>query len=548
MNCVPECTELAASSSQTSKNLADLYVCVFVCVSPRRPVPPQTKIRGMLHTLGLKHEGRDHSGRDDTENIARILQVMLRDNSCPRANKSLDSQGLSGSSSPAESGKVESPQQENGQSPCCEQGQGKSDLKPKDAESPTPTLESTEDLAATEATNAKAPVRDTSPWPSPEQVPANENRTVAVASPDDQTASFEDRRGAQTPAVDSSVPVDSVEPESPLVRSDIHSPSKPESVPCPESPILDDSSPTATNPVTSRSTEDSPSSSLSVTTMGQDKSVAVDSGIEDSATPDVGSVSPCSPSDISPAMANDITKSTVCQAAPSDGAEKTALETGSVHSACAGTEPEADESGNAALPLHSEHDSSLEDSWVVISSYTDCPTSSIEAQSEVAAADATQTTLEPGNGPALLANGTAPADVAAIASSASDESGAVMSPAASPASSTEGQPECTADGVAQCCTELCAGSSPQHGEGEEESSSTVIESESLAAECECSLADQVQDGTVDSTCNESPTGFLLLETMPSSCGSRRDSVSIAALIPESRVITVDDRRVIETAI
>eukprot|EP01050_Picozoa_sp_SAG11_P023572 SAG11_NODE_4774_length_1770_cov_3.112507_1_plen_178_part_10 len=39
---------------------------------------PPMSINSMLQTAGLKFEGRLHSGIDDTRNIARILQVLIR--------------------------------------------------------------------------------------------------------------------------------------------------------------------------------------------------------------------------------------------------------------------------------------------------------------------------------------------------------------------------------------------------------------------------------------------------------------------------------------
>eukprot|EP00117_Sycon_ciliatum_P043236 scpid32295/ scgid5220/ 3&apos; 3&apos; Eri-1 homolog; Histone mRNA 3&apos; Histone mRNA 3&apos; Protein 3&apos len=48
------------------------------------------KLRGMLHVLGLPHHGRMHSGRDDAENMSRILQVMLRDGCCLRLSKAMN--------------------------------------------------------------------------------------------------------------------------------------------------------------------------------------------------------------------------------------------------------------------------------------------------------------------------------------------------------------------------------------------------------------------------------------------------------------------------
>ena len=72
-------------------------VCVHCRHAAKEALAPQQhgKIKGMLYTLGLQHTGRIHCGRDDADNIASIVQVMLRDGCCPRVNKSLD--GLSGS-------------------------------------------------------------------------------------------------------------------------------------------------------------------------------------------------------------------------------------------------------------------------------------------------------------------------------------------------------------------------------------------------------------------------------------------------------------------
>lgn len=39
----------------------------------------QTKLSTMLEKLGLKYEGRPHSGLDDSRNIARIAIRMLQD-------------------------------------------------------------------------------------------------------------------------------------------------------------------------------------------------------------------------------------------------------------------------------------------------------------------------------------------------------------------------------------------------------------------------------------------------------------------------------------
>lgn len=38
-------------------------------------------LKGMLTALGMKFEGREHSGLDDSRNIARIVVKMLNDRS-----------------------------------------------------------------------------------------------------------------------------------------------------------------------------------------------------------------------------------------------------------------------------------------------------------------------------------------------------------------------------------------------------------------------------------------------------------------------------------
>lgn len=47
----------------------------------------QTKLSTMLQKLGLKYEGRPHSGLDDSRNIARIAIRMLRDGCQLRVNE-----------------------------------------------------------------------------------------------------------------------------------------------------------------------------------------------------------------------------------------------------------------------------------------------------------------------------------------------------------------------------------------------------------------------------------------------------------------------------
>lgn len=47
----------------------------------------QTKLSTMLENLGLKYEGRPHSGLDDSHNIARIAIRMLRDGCQLRVNE-----------------------------------------------------------------------------------------------------------------------------------------------------------------------------------------------------------------------------------------------------------------------------------------------------------------------------------------------------------------------------------------------------------------------------------------------------------------------------
>ncbi|XP_072309822.1 3'-5' exoribonuclease 1 isoform X2 [Eucyclogobius newberryi] len=48
---------------------------------------PQTKLSTMLDKLGLKYEGRPHSGLDDSRNIARIALRMLKDGCQLRVNE-----------------------------------------------------------------------------------------------------------------------------------------------------------------------------------------------------------------------------------------------------------------------------------------------------------------------------------------------------------------------------------------------------------------------------------------------------------------------------
>lgn len=47
----------------------------------------QTKLSTMLEKLGLKYEGRPHSGLDDSRNIARIALRMLQDGCQLRVNE-----------------------------------------------------------------------------------------------------------------------------------------------------------------------------------------------------------------------------------------------------------------------------------------------------------------------------------------------------------------------------------------------------------------------------------------------------------------------------
>lgn len=47
----------------------------------------QTKLSTMLEKLGLKYEGRPHSGLDDSRNIARIAIRMLQDGCQLRVNE-----------------------------------------------------------------------------------------------------------------------------------------------------------------------------------------------------------------------------------------------------------------------------------------------------------------------------------------------------------------------------------------------------------------------------------------------------------------------------
>ena len=44
----------------------------------------------MLEEIGLTFEGRQHSGIDDTKNIARILMQIRRDGATPVANEQVD--------------------------------------------------------------------------------------------------------------------------------------------------------------------------------------------------------------------------------------------------------------------------------------------------------------------------------------------------------------------------------------------------------------------------------------------------------------------------
>lgn len=56
---------------------------------PPHPQVPrtQTKLSTMLEKLGLKYEGRPHSGLDDSRNIARIALRMLQDGCQLRVNE-----------------------------------------------------------------------------------------------------------------------------------------------------------------------------------------------------------------------------------------------------------------------------------------------------------------------------------------------------------------------------------------------------------------------------------------------------------------------------
>ena len=47
----------------------------------------QTKLSTMLEKLGMRYEGRPHSGLDDSRNIARIAVRMLKDGCQLRVNE-----------------------------------------------------------------------------------------------------------------------------------------------------------------------------------------------------------------------------------------------------------------------------------------------------------------------------------------------------------------------------------------------------------------------------------------------------------------------------
>lgn len=51
-------------------------------------------ISGMLESLGLQFEGREHSGIDDAKNIARVLLQLIRDGCIIKYNRFIPNDAL----------------------------------------------------------------------------------------------------------------------------------------------------------------------------------------------------------------------------------------------------------------------------------------------------------------------------------------------------------------------------------------------------------------------------------------------------------------------
>ena len=56
--------------------------------------PLQSKLNEMLEALGMKFEGNEHSGIDDSRNIARILMRMLQDGAKMKVNEKIHARKL----------------------------------------------------------------------------------------------------------------------------------------------------------------------------------------------------------------------------------------------------------------------------------------------------------------------------------------------------------------------------------------------------------------------------------------------------------------------
>lgn len=92
----------------------DIKECLFPqCVFARVPFPSYAtkwmdvrklfssfyrvrsgNLSGMLESFGLKFEGREHSGIDDTRNIARVLMQLIRDGCILKYNRFIPNDAL----------------------------------------------------------------------------------------------------------------------------------------------------------------------------------------------------------------------------------------------------------------------------------------------------------------------------------------------------------------------------------------------------------------------------------------------------------------------
>lgn len=55
---------------------------------------PSGNISGMLENLGLRFEGREHSGIDDAKNIARVLVQLIKDGCIVKYNRFIPNDAL----------------------------------------------------------------------------------------------------------------------------------------------------------------------------------------------------------------------------------------------------------------------------------------------------------------------------------------------------------------------------------------------------------------------------------------------------------------------